>query len=277
MLMTPFWEAWGINVIHVYGTERFVPADAVLVHVDLSVVPEDYLEFAHRYPLVINGKITDIRKRSYSPNLLRSGDDYPGPVIIKTSLNSSGAPEAFSRYTLQGQSFWQRLRRRLFSDSDPDQPFGIRDKKHYRIYPSLNKVPAKFLQSPDLVVEPFVPERHGEYYCLRECYFFGDVKVARCEVSLEPVFMSGEDAPELAEPPPQMIYDLREHMHLDYGKIDYVMREGKPVLFDVNKTTGVTSLQSVRGKEDAGILAKGIFTYFPELKTKAEPVSVTHY
>ena len=44
------WREEGLEVVYLYGTERFVPADLVLVHVDLSVVPEAYLEFAAQLP-----------------------------------------------------------------------------------------------------------------------------------------------------------------------------------------------------------------------------------
>ena len=76
--LAEFWREDGHTVSYVYGLKRFVPADIVLVHVNLSVVPSDYLEFASRYPLVLNGKIRDIRKSSFSKNLVRPGS-WDGP------------------------------------------------------------------------------------------------------------------------------------------------------------------------------------------------------
>jgi len=32
---------------------------------------------------------------------------------------------------------------------------------------------------------------------------------------------------------------LREKLHLDYGKIDFVISDGKPFVFDANKTMGL--------------------------------------
>jgi hypothetical protein len=60
--LAQLWREDGLEVVYLYGTDRFVPADLALVHVDLSVVPEPYLEFAARYPIVLNGRVRDIRK-----------------------------------------------------------------------------------------------------------------------------------------------------------------------------------------------------------------------
>ena len=85
--MAWFWREDGHRVIFLHGTRKFVPADLCLVHADLSVVPEDYLEFARQYPITVNGEIRDIRKSSFSENLVRPRDGYVGPVIVKTDLN----------------------------------------------------------------------------------------------------------------------------------------------------------------------------------------------
>jgi hypothetical protein len=47
--LAEFWRENGLEVVYLYGADRFVPADLVLVHVDPSVVPEEYLEFAAQY------------------------------------------------------------------------------------------------------------------------------------------------------------------------------------------------------------------------------------
>jgi hypothetical protein len=80
--LAQLWRADGLEVVCLYGTDRFVPADLVLVHVDLSVAPEPYLEFASLYPIVLNGRVRDIRKTVTSRYLVRPGDDWEGPVIV---------------------------------------------------------------------------------------------------------------------------------------------------------------------------------------------------
>jgi hypothetical protein len=44
------WETQGIRVVVHNDLDSSVPADVCLVHVDLSVVPSRYIEFAQRYP-----------------------------------------------------------------------------------------------------------------------------------------------------------------------------------------------------------------------------------
>ena len=87
------WKMQGIEVLIHHDLSTWVPADVCLVHVDLSVVPSPYIEFAKRYPSTINLHITDIRKKSYSRNRVMRGDGYEGPIIVKTSLNFAGEPE----------------------------------------------------------------------------------------------------------------------------------------------------------------------------------------
>ena len=92
-LMRPELERAGWIVTDVVGTSRKIPADAAILHVDLSLVPDEYREFVESYPVAINGNILDIRKSSTSRNRVLRGDAYDGPVIVKTDLNSAGLPE----------------------------------------------------------------------------------------------------------------------------------------------------------------------------------------
>ena len=51
-VLIPVWKEAGIEVIQVFGTREAPPADVAFLHVDLSVIPPAYLEFARRYPVV---------------------------------------------------------------------------------------------------------------------------------------------------------------------------------------------------------------------------------
>lgn len=44
--LTKIWSQQGLQVGYVLGTAKAHPADVLIVHVDLSVVPERYLDFA---------------------------------------------------------------------------------------------------------------------------------------------------------------------------------------------------------------------------------------
>src|SRR5688572_30707632 len=82
--LAEYWKKNGHDVVFLTGTSTYVPADLIIAHVDLSVVPENYLEFARRYPIALNSRVRDIRKSTFATNLLRQGDAYDGPVIVKS-------------------------------------------------------------------------------------------------------------------------------------------------------------------------------------------------
>src|SRR4051812_28672204 len=87
------WRAAGFEVIDIFGVDKHVPADLVIVHVDVSVVPDRYLRFARQYPLVLNGRLRDIRKSAYSELRLMRTSEYTGRVIVKTNRNPGGRPD----------------------------------------------------------------------------------------------------------------------------------------------------------------------------------------
>lgn len=278
-LVAEEWKARGIRVLMHHDLSSFVPADICFIHVDRSVVPPEHIEFARRYPVAINLGITDIRKRNYSRNRVVYGDEYDGPVIVKSSLNYAGEPER------RGQSQWlrsawgkfNRAFTRVAPASFPFQQPSIRCKQHYLIFPKLCMLPRGWLDRDDIVVERFRPERYGEDFVLREWYFLGDREVYHCEISKDPIFTTGTRCLELAAPPPDAIRQVRKDLNLDYGKIDYAIDcDGFPVLFDVNKTTGVANPDSATSREYARTLADGL-NYWQRQRgkqpeTKEQPV-----
>ena len=68
-------------------------ADAAVLHVDCSVVPPEYLAFAARFPVAINGVQQDNRKRAISRSVVQPRDGWEGAVIVKTDRNFRGLPE----------------------------------------------------------------------------------------------------------------------------------------------------------------------------------------
>ena len=96
--MADLWHEDGLEVRYVFGVDEFVHADLAILHVDLSVVPEEYLELASRYPITLNGRVRDIRKSSFSKNLLAPHDDFNGKVIVKTDLNHGGTTNGWVLY-----------------------------------------------------------------------------------------------------------------------------------------------------------------------------------
>jgi hypothetical protein len=183
-----FWRQDGHRVVFLYGVKKFVPADLLVVHVDLSVVPQPYLDFAARYPAAVNGSVKDDRKSSFSRNVLDASNGYEGPVIVKSNLNYAGIPE---RLAAPGRprGLAALFRRPGAGGADPAHgtPPEFRTPTDYRVYDSPREVPRGDFDRADLVVEKFLPEMEDGLYCLRVLHFLGDrtacVVIAADEVS----------------------------------------------------------------------------------------------
>jgi len=252
--LTPLWQELGIDVLHVAGVKRLPPADAVLLHIDLSVIPERFLLALEAYPVVLNRQVTDIRKRSLPMRSHLLGPDafYDGPVVVKTNLNNAGAPER----ELYRRGGFRLPLKELWSFYRATHLPGVMD---YQIYASTEQVPAPLRKNTDYVMEKFLPERENQQYVLRLAYFLG----SRCHgvklVSNDQI-VRGQN---LCAPPVPMekihpeVLAFREHISLDYGKVDYVLHDGKVVILDVNKTLGSPSF-AIMGKEAALDLVNGL-------------------
>lgn len=238
--LAEFWREDGHHVDYVFGPRRFVAADLVFVHVDLSVVPDRYMEFATRYPRAVNGRLRDIRKSTVSDQLVGTGDDWTGPVIVKSDLNYGGLPErALEVSALERRvPVLLRLRRRLDARLRPHRiPLGHLD---YEIFDSIADVPSWVWNDPRVVVERFVPEIENGLHHLRMMLVLGDRWRCTLVRSDHRVIKARRSlASEDVEPHPET-FAWRERFGVDYGKIDYVVYEGRPILLDINKTIGAT-------------------------------------
>lgn len=238
-----FWQQDGHEVVTVFGVSEWIPADVVIVHVDLSVVPEEYLEFAARYPVALNGKVRDIRKSAISRQLLAAGDRYDGAVIVKSDLNYAGLPE----------------RTLGLAQSAP-----FRHPSEYPIFPSLSALPPVVWTTPGLVVEKFLPELEDGLYHMRAMLFLGDRISCTRMASRKPIVNGTTQVQvEDIEPDAEMIA-LKQELGFDYGKFDYVVHQGRPMLIDTNKTVGgppkTDDPKVVAGRQ---YRAQGLYAFFP--------------
>lgn len=243
-LLARLWEKQGIEVHYLYGTSHFVQADAAFLHVDLSVVPQYYADFARKYPVALNATVLDIRKRRFSTISLNGPADYRGAVIVKTDLNAGGSPERGIRRRTEPTLLWvtrQVFRRVARSLSWCDYGDRIVSPYKYEVYPTAGHVPEDIYQDPRLIVEKFVPERRGKWYHHRRYFFLADAEVNQLWLGTKPICANDIDGvtKDVAEvtPIPQALRDFRRELGIDYGKIDYVLGEkGDVIVFDVNKT-----------------------------------------
>lgn len=237
--LAEIWQKAGIKVIALFGVRKHIPADLAILHVDLTVVPQEYAELAHRYPLALNASLRNIKKSAISKNRVSPGDGYEGRVIVKSDLNYAGHPER----KLLGTP-WSRLAFRVgcrlpfyrTSILGPGPHFS--SPTDYIIHESSRFVPADWFHRDDLLVERFIPEMQDGLYCVRLYHFLGDRGVCLLRKSGLPIInTSTVTKRERVEVHPEIV-KLAKSMKFDYGKFDYVIHEGEPVLLDANKTPG---------------------------------------
>lgn len=236
--LADIWRADGNEVVFLFGVRKFVPADLIIVHVDLSVVPDEYLEFARQYPIVLNGAVKDIRKSTFSKNLVGADDPYQGKVIVKSDLNYAGKPEQHLNASTRSSTSLLCKIFSLFSSGLPGRTFSFKSSRDYRVYDHLHLVPQACFENPGLVVEKFLPEQEKGLYFVRNYQFLGDRMTCTRLGSKNPIVKwKTMVSNEPIEPHPEIIH-LQKEMNFDYGKFDYVVHEGKAILLDINKTTG---------------------------------------
>jgi hypothetical protein len=229
------WESQGIRVERVFGPRTRIDADLLIPHIDLTVMPEAYRAVLDAHPRVVNRRVRDSSKRAISRNLVQPGDGWEGPVIVKTDRNHGGLPEADTASALQGllARAFPRLRRILA----PQRLARARNLEPYRypVFPRAADVPAEVFGNPHLVVERFLPEREGSRMFVRYYSFCGDRHVCMRRGGEGPVVrFRAEVAGPVAVP--EEIVAERRRLGFDYGKFDFVVHEGRPVLLDANPT-----------------------------------------
>lgn len=258
--LAELWRSDGHEVRFLIGCQHEWPADVVIVHVDLSVVPQEYLSFASRYPLALNYRIADIRKTVISQNLVAIGSNYAGPVIVKTDLNSAGIPE----YLLLSHSLWSRFGRRFF----PRMRGSFELTKNYSVHPSLNSIPSEILARPGIVVEKFRPEIIDGLFFSRRCFVLGDRAISH-RMAYQDATCSGPVVHfEWIENADDVLSVARSH-GLDIGAVDYTVSQGETVVFDFNKTVGLPRFEKEVDSEVVinnykhiiSHLAQGIYGY----------------
>jgi hypothetical protein len=236
-MLAEIWRKAGHRVIVVCGLDDLPRADLAFLHVDLSVVPEAYLEAGRRYPRAVNGRARDIRKRVVSRNLVGRDSGWTGPVVVKSDLNYGGIPEWHIEHA---------------GRPDAELPANLTT---YSFCRNIASVPAPVWDDPRLVVERFLPERDARGFCVRTWTFLGDRGVCRRSRGAEPFVKSLNSADRDDVPVPDFIRSERERLGIDYGTLDFAMHKGEPVLFDANKTFGV---RPTPGNRLYRLLAEGL-------------------
>ncbi|MGD0542641.1 MAG: hypothetical protein ABSB33_14095 [Tepidisphaeraceae bacterium] len=234
-IMRGICQAWvesGLKVTALRGLGKRVDADLAVLHVDLTVVPREYLEFMRQYPAAINAAVADISKRRISRNLVRRGDGYDGPVIVKTNLNFGGGREGeVAQKTSLLRKYVRAVRRRLPWSWRAE--IGVWD---YPIFDSVAQVPWAVWHNRDLVVERFLPERRDGLYCMRSWLFLGEAETNTLMYANQPIIKSRVAVRKEPAEVPDELRQMRRDLGFDYGKFDYGIVDGRVVLYDANRT-----------------------------------------
>ncbi|CAN7684690.1 hypothetical protein [Mesorhizobium sp. LjNodule214] len=200
-------------------------ADIAVLHVDATVTPADYVDYARGFPFCLNLGATDISKRRISGAVIDQDDDWSGPVIVKSNLNHQGTPE-------------QQLNRHSVR-AGKAIPFPSSEAfEQYQVHASLADVPAEVFTRTNLVVEKFIPEAEPDGFAARFWIFCGERERCTRYVSPQSLVKGDDTIRREPVPVPDELRALRQKLGFDYGKFDFVMHEGRAVLLDANKTPG---------------------------------------
>jgi len=221
-------------------------ADAALLHVDSTVVGDDYLSLASNYAKPLNFRTGDISKRKVSRLLLGKGDEWNGPVVVKSNYNNNGLME----------DLHNRRARRL---GRPAPHPNVQKGPPYRTLDSLEEVAVETWDDPSLVVERFIPEPDPEGgFVLRTWVFMGGRERCTRSVTLDPISKAGDVIRyEPVEVPPALRAE-REQLGFDFGKFDFVLHDDQPILLDANRTPGSARALRALMLKGAMNLAQGL-------------------
>jgi hypothetical protein len=260
------WEQSGHLVKVIRGVSEKISADVLFTHIDATTVAEEYLEFMDRFPMVINGKVTDISKDRFSTIMLQRTDSYHGPVIVKTKANYGGHQDLHLLHRAGMRPLERDLHERPWRKVETLDPYD------YPVFDSINAVPLGVWKNPRLIVEKFVSEKtENGHYVMRNWFFLGGQGFTRTVSSpYHIVKPAGQETipgretylHRLDEPVHPAMQSLRENMGFDYGRFDYVMVDDEPVVFDMNTTPVIVGegLQ-LHAKEILEDLPRGLFSF----------------
>ena len=135
----------------------------------------------------------------------------------------------------------------------------------YPVFESAADVPPDVWRNPLLVVERFLPEREGDLFVVRSLAIFGDRWVNRRRLSQSPIVKAGRILrTEEVEPHP-VVFDAARRLRLDRGKIDYVVRDGRAEIFDINRTNTMGAFTPAGRADTCQRLAEGLRHFWPPL------------
>lgn len=252
-ILISIWREMGLRVAVQRGPARLIRSRASVAvnHVSLTVTPPRYLRYLRRFPTVINGALTDTSKSRYC-EVLSPTAGYEGAVLVKTNLNYGGGSELHLLRQSRMARGLQVLRTKFGKRAARPRSFwsdAVYLKSHdYPIFAHSSLVPVDAWNNPNLVIQKFQPEIDSAgLYRLRWWYVLGDRGFHGLVTAKHPVVKGTRVISRQVtnQPTPPALERLRKAMHIDYGRVDYVMIDGEPLVFDINRTP-ISSPDTVR-------------------------------
>lgn len=256
------WENAGACIRQYSNLSKPPPkVDIWFCHLDSTRMPEGYRKFIDAQPRVVNGELKDIRKTSFSEQLIDSKESsYKGQVIVKSDYNCGGigdmrmvkGPPGVARYLPATLRRWMM-----------GIPSGFKPIESYIVYDMVKAVPDECFSDEYTVVEKFLPEKVGRNFALRMMFKLGECVVTYRIISSDKVVKhSNLVSIEQIDTDSRVVDWARLHC-VDFGKIDYVICDGKLVVYDVNRTPGSGRVSDENRQAVANCLASGILAYLP--------------
>jgi hypothetical protein len=232
--MARHWRAAGIEVE--IGAGFHERADLCILHHDRTRIDQDNIPGAPPAARMLNGQALDISKRLYTQLEVTPSADWNGPVIVKTDLNNFGTSER----RLGRPSLLDSLRKRL---SRYSWRMARRlPPREYPVLASVRDVPDWVWADRIYLVEKFLPERHEDLFAIRGLLFFGSRSYGYRLFATHPLVKTGTMVRhEYLTDIPDELSELRARLKLDFGKLDYVVHDGRAIVFDANKTAALAS------------------------------------
>jgi hypothetical protein len=223
-----------------------VPGDAALLHVDCTVINEEYLALGSRYPRALNFRVADTSKRNVSKLLLQRGDPWDGRVIVKSDLNYRGILEDVHN------------RRAARAGKAPPHP-GAARLGQYHVFEAVDDIDDGVWNDARLVVERFLPEVNADGgFVIRTWVFMGGKDSCNRIVTPNWIAKAGDAVRFDPIPVPEQLRAERERLNFDYGKFDFVMNGDEPLLLDANRTPGIAKAVERMQAAAAPVLAGGL-------------------
>jgi hypothetical protein len=244
MVLARHWRQSGLTIGFARGLARArkIAAAVVVNHVDLTETPQDYVEFFRHRPVVVNGRMTDISKRRVCNELVSHGDAFEGAVIVKTDRNHGGVKE---RKLLERRPSWRsaiRAAAERLCRSRPDPAWGETgwlDPFAYPVFERASLVPDEVWRNRNLVVQKFIADKDVDgRFQLRCWYVLGDRGFHVVTLATDPIVKGSNivDRRVIEVETPAELVAIRARIGMDYGRLDYVLADGRPVILDVNRT-----------------------------------------